>query len=415
MTRADPLRPATMGAPATNTQLGRYRLLRMIGEGGMGTVFEAVHEDIGRRVAVKVLRDGPGEGTVARERFFREARAAARVRHPGVVQVHDVDVDGATAYLVMDLLEGETLAQRLERGPIAPGDLASLLGSAIEGLAAAHAAGVVHRDLKPGNIFLARAPEGERATVVDFGISRLVDECSDLTGSIAVLGTAPFMSPEQCRGERDLTPASDQFSLGAVLYECLSGRRPFDGPNPLNVTWKILSGQRTPLAEAAPGLPPLLVAAVERALSTDPAARFPSMGDFGAALREGHAVAVPPRRRRVPVLGALGAMAALALLPLAVVGPRHLAPVAPLSVPAVVSAPTSTPEPVAPVVRVAPLVHVAPAPIAAPAVVRRPPRLRAPAPPRTLASVVPVASAPPPPEVAPAPAVGRNRALILGR
>ena len=261
---------------------------------------------------MKVLHPSLAGREVARTRFFREARAAARVHHPGVVQVHDVDVEGDAVYLVMDLLDGETLARRIERSPLAPAELVAVLSPAIEGVAAAHEAGVVHRDLKPANILLVASPEGPRAVVVDFGVSRLVDEDSDLTGSLSVLGTPAYMSPEQARGARDVGAASDQFSLGAVLFTCLAGRRPFDGQSPLELAWNIQRNERPSLARLRPDAPPAMVAAIERAMSPLPADRFPSVRALADVLRG--SLDAPAPRRRGPLVAGVAALTALAAL-----------------------------------------------------------------------------------------------------
>jgi serine/threonine-protein kinase len=411
--------------------LGSYRIVRPLGSGAMGAVFEAVHEDLGRRVALKVLLDERATRTTARERFFREARAAARVRHPGVVQVHDMDVDAhGTPYLVMDLLVGETLAERLTRGPLAPEEIVAVLAPALEGVASAHEAGVIHRDLKPSNILLVPTPDGPRAVVVDFGVSRLVDEDSDLTNSAAVLGTPTYMSPEQARGTRNITSASDQFSLGAVLYICLSGARPFDGASTLEILWNIQRNAREPLGPRCPSAPAPMVAAIERALSPDASARFATVRDLLAALRASLTAksdATPterPRRRPLALVAAIVTVATLAAFaglsahtppsparlraarPSVETPAPHVPPVVAANLPpaspppaATLTASVATPAP-APrtsfhkTVRIAP--RVAPSPSLPPT-------------PEPSVAASPVPAAPPPPEL------GRNRALILGR
>lgn len=387
---------------ARGDALGRYRIVRAVGSGGMGSVFEAVHEEIGRRVAIKVLHPSLAARPTSRERFFREARAAARVHHPGVVQVHHADIDGAVAYLVMDFLEGESLARRLERGPIAPAELLALLGPALDGVACAHEAGVVHRDLKPANLQLVPTADGARAVVVDFGVSRLVDEGSDLTGSASVLGTPAFMSPEQARGARDVGAASDQFSLGAVLYTCLAGRRPFAGLSPLELAFNIQRGDRPPLATLAPSAPTALVAAVERAMAPTPGGRFPSVRDLAEALRRSlDAPAAPRRPSRTRALVA----AAVALLGAVVAWrslPRGAAPPLPRAVPMAAAPVAPAPPPVEPPVVPPAAAPIAPAPVTATAIPAHPalrPRVA-----RRAPVVTPVE-----------PPVGRNRAVILGR
>jgi serine/threonine-protein kinase len=404
---------------AVGDTLGRYRVVRALGAGAMGAVFEAVYDDIGRRVALKVLLPSLARREVARTRFFREARAAARVHHPGVVQVHDVDVEGEVVYFVMALLDGETLARRIERGPLTPAELVAVLSPALDGVAAAHEAGVVHRDLKPANILLAATPEGPRAVVVDFGVSRLVDEDSDLTGSLAVLGTPAYMSPEQARGARDVGAASDQFSLGAVLFACLAGRRPFDGQSPLELAWNIQRNQRPALARLCPDAPPALVAAIERAMAPLPADRFPSVRALADALRRS---LVAPARPRVSLV--VGAAAFTTLAALAVVRALGASAPAPHAAPPAhaalaPAAPTPAPTPAAPVVAPSPvLVAARPPPAVAAPVVRLPLRARPPLvrPRPAAAPPAPEPTPEPTPEPVPAsPALGRNRAPVLGR
>jgi serine/threonine-protein kinase len=403
--------------------LGHYRIVRPLGSGAMGAVFEAVHEDLGRRVALKVLLDERATRTTARERFFREARAAARVRHPGVVQVHDMDVDAhGTPYLVMDLLAGETLAARLTRGPLAPDEIVTVLASALDGVACAHEAGVIHRDLKPSNILLVPTPDGLRGVVVDFGVSRLVDEDSDLTNSAAVLGTPTYMSPEQARGARDITPASDQFSLGAVLYTCLSGARPFDGASTLEILWNIQRNAREPLGPRCPSAPPAMVAAIERALSPDASARFTTVRDLLAALRASLATPTATRSHRRPVALVAAAVTLAALATFAGLSARTppstarvtaarpsvqppTTPTAPIVAP-------SLPPPLPPPAATVTASVVPPTPTPRPSshrTTRVAPRVTTPSP----ASRVP--AEPAPVVEPPSPELGRNRAVILGR
>src|SRR5689334_11973766 len=217
------------------TQIGQYRVLRRIGSGGMGAVFLAEHVLLGRRAAIKQLLPAFSAQRDVVERFFNEARAATAVRDPGIVQVYDygVHVDG-TAYIVMELLEGETLCARITRlGRIAPVDTLRIIRQTATALAAAHDAEIVHRDLKPENVFLVSDPEaqaGERPKILDFGIAKLTSPNEHArTHTDAVMGTPVYMSPEQCRGAGFVDHRSDIYSLGCVTFHMLTGRPPFDG------------------------------------------------------------------------------------------------------------------------------------------------------------------------------------------
>lgn len=268
--------------------LGRYTLVRRVGYGGMGEVYEATHRDLGKRVALKVLRAELAARPQVRARFAREGVAASKLRHPHVVDVSDFVADGDDLFLVMECLDGESLEALLTRERSLPAArIAAVMLPVCAAVDAAHRAGIVHRDLKPANIFLSRTPLGDEVVkVLDFGISKLIDENTPdgLTASAATLGTSWYMSPEQVLGAHAVTPASDQFAIGTILYECASGRRPFVGASLYLVMRAITDGQRDALADAAPGAPAPLVEVVERALAVDPAARFGSVADLARAL-----------------------------------------------------------------------------------------------------------------------------------
>jgi serine/threonine-protein kinase len=257
----------------------RYQLDHELGSGGMGSVWAARHLVTGKNVALKFLSANKPE---ARQRFIREARAASRVRHPNVVAVHDVlELDDGGLVMVMDLLFGETLGQRLDRrGSLSVRETASILAPVISAVGSAHAAGVVHRDLKPDNIFLAddeptpltasgqRSPE---VRVLDFGIAKLHEdfESAGLTNTGALLGTPYYMSPEQIFGEKDIDARADVWSLGVIIYECLTGRRPFEGDNAGQVMKAILKGEPVPIDTRVPDLPPPMIALVQRMMELD--------------------------------------------------------------------------------------------------------------------------------------------------
>jgi serine/threonine-protein kinase len=401
--------------------IGRWRLVRLLGTGGTASVYEARHTELPRRVALKVLHHRYAYSHEMRSRFLREGRAAASLAHPHVVAVHDVGVADDHLFLVMDLLDGEALRDRVRRdGPLAPATLVALFAPVADALAAVHAAGIVHRDVSPANLFLVRDPatSAERLVLLDFSSAHLDEPASDapLTRSQSLLGTPAYMSPEQCRGARHLDARTDLFSLGAVMFLAATGHAPFTGDTWQSLLVDVLSGKRTPPSRYDPSIPPALEALIERAMAHDPARRFPDAVTLRDALR---ALDLrPPRLRRPRLLAAL-AVASLGALVAAwsTVHPRpRTAPAAPVArAPPPAQPPALRAEPALPVeaIAAAPPV-VVPTPHRAP--VRpsaRPPRPRAPAPP-------PALPAPPPAPVAassaPAPtplARGTNNALIL--
>jgi eukaryotic-like serine/threonine-protein kinase len=263
----------------------RYELAETLGSGGMARVVAAYDRRLDRRVAVKLVRDDLVADPVSRERLLREARAAARLHHPNSVAVHDAgEVDGH-AYVVMELVEGPSLADRLrERGALTPAEAVTIAASVLEALQAAHARGLVHRDVKPSNVLL---PADGGVKLADFGIAKALDDAtSSLTATGMVIGTPRYLAPEQAAGE-PATVASDLYALGAVLFECLTGRPPFDAESPLAIA---LAHQREPVPavrEHAPEVPPALAAAVQRALAKEPGNRFADAAAMRDALRRG--------------------------------------------------------------------------------------------------------------------------------
>ncbi|HEV2129684.1 MAG TPA: serine/threonine-protein kinase, partial [Longimicrobiaceae bacterium] len=274
----------------------RYRIEEVIGRGGMGAVYRATDLRLEREVAVKVIAvalPDPEERDRLRARFEREARAAARIRHPNVVTIYDFGTDPSIEldFLVMELLRGEDLAARLTRSgppPLLPA--VTILRDAARGIAAGHGLGMIHRDVKPGNLFLSgSAGSGQpRVTVLDFGIAQLAAAEHTLT-HLTQEGGAPlspaYASPEQLRGERNLTPASDVFSLGAIGFQLLTGERLFDVAGGGRRSGE--DGVRVPPIRARnPVIPQHLEAIVRQALAHDPAQRFPDAGAFAQALNE---------------------------------------------------------------------------------------------------------------------------------
>jgi eukaryotic-like serine/threonine-protein kinase len=268
-------------APARDRRLGgRYRLGELLATGGMGEVWAAEDLVLDRRVAVKLLGGAfAGDGRAA-ERLRREARAAARLGHPGIARVLDLGEQDGRPYLVMELLRGESLAARLARaGPLAPAAAASVVATVADALEAAHRAGIVHRDVKPGNVFLTA--DGA-VKVLDFGIASAAGEAA-LTGG-GLLGTPAYLAPERVLGER-ATPAADIYALGVLLYELLAGRRPFEADSDIELAMAHVNAQPAPLGLVAPSAPRFLVAACEAAMAKDPAARVPSAAAFAELLR----------------------------------------------------------------------------------------------------------------------------------
>jgi serine/threonine-protein kinase len=264
-------------------QLKSYRILAKIGEGGMGEVFLAEHLRLGRKVAIKFLSPALSAHTHAVSRFFAEARAAAQLNSPGIVQIFDCDANpDGRAFIVMEYLEGETLADRLSRGSMRP-DVRTIVEVGIQiaaALSVAHGRGIVHRDLKPANIFLTGGP-GDRPTVklLDFGIAKLTDESTPgafRTVSGEIVGTPAYMSPEQCRGKGAVDARSDIYSLGCVLYEMLCGRRVFDAGGVGEWISAHMNERPVDPAKLVPGSPPALTSLILGALEKHPDQRPPS-------------------------------------------------------------------------------------------------------------------------------------------
>lgn len=260
----------------------RYRLVRMIGSGGMGTVWEAEDETLGRPVAVKVLSESFAAGERAVRRFEREAQAAARLSGPYIAAVYDFGRSEGRPYIVMELVRGETLEDRLAReGPLPPREASRIATQVAEALEEAHRAGIVHRDVKPGNVMLT--PAGD-VKVMDFGIAAAA-WAERVTTSGLVLGTPSYLAPEQAKSEKT-TPASDVYALGAMLYEMVAGRPPFVAESPVALALAHIREDPRPLDQVADGVPPSLASASMAALAKDPAERPPSAAAFASMLRE---------------------------------------------------------------------------------------------------------------------------------
>jgi serine/threonine-protein kinase len=365
--------PSTDEAP--NRTVGSYELIKLLGEGGMGTVYLAQHTLLRRRAALKLLHPKYSHQPEIVERFFNEARAATSIADPGIVQIFDFGYHDDIAFIVMEFLEGESLDARLKRlGHMAAADVLKLSRQLALSLYAAHQRGVIHRDLKPENILVVPDSEvsgGERTKILDFGIAKLLDtEVSRVrTQTGMMMGTPVYMSPEQCRGAGTLDHRSDIYSLGCVIFHLLTGRVPFDAQGTGELIVAHMRETAPPPSSLVP-LAPEIDALVARCLEKEPDARYATMRDFAVALDAVLAhitlppglsasrltpiptmvsAAVPPMRRRWGVIGALSVAAIAAGAVGLVVATRGDAPpaiVAPQQAP--IATPVPAPKPAVP-------------------------------------------------------------------
>jgi serine/threonine-protein kinase len=300
---------------------GRYRIRERLGSGGMAAVYRAEDLQLGREVALKLLYPRFAQDASFVERFRREASAAAGLQHPNVVSVYDRGEWDGTSYIAMEYVDGRTLRDLVqERGPLDPVRAIDCTIGVLRAARFAHRRGIIHRDLKPHNVLV----DGEgRAKVTDFGIAKAGP--SDMTETGSIMGTAQYMSPEQAQGE-PVTPRSDLYAIGVLLYELLVGRPPFDGESAVSIALKQVSEPPVPPGRVRPGVPPELDAVVLHALAKDPEQRFADADEFIAALEDVRALitgdgspgrngtgpqalaAAPRRRRRWPLLLALLAL-----------------------------------------------------------------------------------------------------------
>jgi serine/threonine protein kinase len=269
---------------------GRYRIERLLGAGGMGSVFEVVHRVTGKRFAIKWMLPELSQNDEAVKRFVREAQVAGRFDHPNVVEVYDIGQERGSLYMVMELLRGESLAQHLARvRKVSPSDAAAILLPCMNAVARAHRAGIIHRDLKPANIFLCPARNGQAAApkVLDFGISKMMDAAGDVEAQITkggmVMGTPHYMAPEQVLG-RPIDARADVYAFGVLLYELVTGQLPFPGNTYGQLVLEISTKSPPPPHHYTSGLPSGFEAMVERAMARDANARFPDLDALAHAL-----------------------------------------------------------------------------------------------------------------------------------
>ena len=267
----------------------RYEIVRFLGQGGVGVVYEAKHTTLGRSVALKTLLPHSAERESTVSRFLQEAKAAASIGHPGIVEVFDLGQDEGLVFVAMELLEGEELTERINSGtPLSEGLVARIGADMADAVAAAHEQGIVHRDLKPSNVFLARkGRKRDIVKVLDFGLAKLTanDGISDsITRTGEVFGTPLYMSPEQLRNAKDVDGRVDIYAMGVILYESLCGTPPYMAETFSELVLKIATEDPTPLAELRPDLSPGLVEVVEKAMATDLEDRYQSSREICDAL-----------------------------------------------------------------------------------------------------------------------------------
>ncbi len=272
---------------AEGTRVGRYRVLRHLGAGGMADVYEAEHVGLSKRVALKVLRPELAARPDVRRRFLDEGTIASRIQHPNVVSVTDVGDTGSNVYLVMELLSGMSLQTLLEAHlRMTVSQITDLMLPILVALGEAHTEGVVHQDVKPDNILLAKTRRGRLVPkLVDFGISTLAElEAARESAQSSVLGTPHYMAPERARGEQNIDARADQFSAAMILYEAVAGALPYRAQSVLGIVREAAEGELLPLSALVPDIPPELEAIVMRALSSDPADRYEDIESFAKAL-----------------------------------------------------------------------------------------------------------------------------------
>jgi eukaryotic-like serine/threonine-protein kinase len=280
---------------AGHVLMGKYRLERTIARGGMGTVWKAKHLQLDTPVAVKVLAHNRLDSVSIRARFEGEARAAAMLKGKHIVTIHDFGVEDDVPFIVMELLEGEDLEDRLRRlGGIPIHESVRIVAEVCSALQKAHAAGLVHRDMKPSNIFLARSEEGESVKVVDFGVAKLPMKIANEESPTEVdefLGSPIYMSPEQVRSARDVDARADLWSISVIIYRLLTGKLPFEGKTPGDLLVKVCTDPHTPPSQHHPHLPLGIDGFIQRALSKDPEDRFQNASELASSFADACGVA----------------------------------------------------------------------------------------------------------------------------
>jgi tRNA A-37 threonylcarbamoyl transferase component Bud32/dienelactone hydrolase len=287
----------------SDTTISHYRILSELGRGGMGIVYRALDERLGREAAVKVLPPDLVRDPEARARFVHEARAASALDHPGICTIYEIgDTDDGQMFIAMALYDGGSLRERMDKGPVPAGEALDIAIQLADALAKAHEAGILHRDLKPANVMMT----GDGLVkIVDFGLAKVADQ-TQVTREGSTVGTTAYMSPEQARGD-PVDARSDQWALGALLYELLTGRRPFRGEYAQAIIYAILNQDPPAVRDVNPDVPPVLAGIIERTLRKAPADRFATTGELAGAFRQ----AAEGERGAVPVLS----MAALVRSP----------------------------------------------------------------------------------------------------
>jgi len=264
-------------------QLGKYEIIRTLGQGAMGEVYLAQHPTIGREVAIKTILPSAARGEDAEGRFRREATAAGKLNHPNLVTIYDFDKDGDVLYLVMEYVKGDDLDDLIQQHALSQSQFLEVLAQICDGLSFAHRNGIIHRDIKPTNVRVIRDGKRILSKVMDFGIARTDD--SNMTATGIVMGTVSYMAPEYIQSGNS-TAQGDLWAVGVMLYECLTGGKPFHGDNTTTILFKIVSETPKPVEPGAiQGVSPSIRLVLEKALAKDPAFRFQTADDFAKSLR----------------------------------------------------------------------------------------------------------------------------------